>query len=134
MRCNKYIVKPEEKMVIGTIRKFETKRVIDEIGDIYGLYSPLTLAVDAILPSNYSNDLFSKIKGVAKCQDCDEFSEKTGKNIVDIKVSYKYHDAMIRKYNYLERNLKKLLNKIYELKREHVAYKEMCDEKLKKYM
>ena len=89
------------------------------------LYSPIL---------DIFQDPYLEYRGVAKCCEQDEFSEKVGRQIADIKIGIKYHTSMAKKYKQLERYVTEAKEKFKRLRREHEAYIEMYDEKLKSFM
>lgn len=80
------------------------------------------------------NEEYKPFKAVAKCQGGDEFSEETGKKIVDLKVNYKYHMVMAKKYRQIIRELRKMLRQIEKLEQEHYNKYQQIDEKLAEFL
>ena len=134
---DKYFVNKEKGIVVSKLSRFgDGRRVTDEMRNELGCFGV------SILTSLYNHTDFVDIDdtfedsfiGVAKCHKTDEFSEKIGKKIADMKAEYKYHSLMQRKYQQIIRHLHKLLRSIENLEREHRNKMVKVDERLKKYM
>lgn len=111
-----YIVKPEERIVIGWIDTLEgVTGVREEMKDY--------VKIDWILPAFDVEDVWEQdnhiIKAVSKCDDMDDFDEKIGKKIVADILEKKYHILIMRKYKQCEREAIKLLDSLYAQGIEH---------------
>jgi tRNA isopentenyl-2-thiomethyl-A-37 hydroxylase MiaE len=101
----KYIVKPEEEMVIG---------IYEDNGEdlkkcIYSLSSNIQKAIlGIVLVPRYPK----QIKAIAKCHDGDEFDEEIGKKIVEAKINMKRHERMWRIHSHILESLQKAMNKL----------------------
>lgn len=101
----KYIVKPEEEMVIG---------IYEDNGEdlkkcIYSLSANIQKAIlGIVLVPRYPK----QIKAIAKCHDGDEFDEETGKKIVEAKINMKRHERMWRIHSHILESLQKAMNKL----------------------
>ena len=105
----KYIVKPEEEMVIG---------IYDDNGEdlkkcIYSLSADIQNAIfDLVFIDNMVQRYPKQIKAIAKCHDGDEFDEETGKKIVEAKIDMKRHERMWRIHSHILESLQKAMNKL----------------------
>lgn len=104
----KYIVKPEEEMVIG---------IYEDSGEdlknfVYSL--PTSEMRRNIIDMVYTYDIVpffpEQIKAIAKCHDGDEFDEEIGKKIVEAKINIKRHERIWRVYSHLLEFLQKTMN------------------------
>lgn len=115
----KYVVKPEEKMVIGWI----DLRDYNSVTGIYDETRNNRLPVDWLIMDLNIEDVREQdshiIKAVSKCDDRDEFDEKIGKKIVADIIEKKYHILILKKYKQCERSIKKILVDIFSLKIMH---------------
>ena len=134
MKCDKYIIKPEEKIIVGEMKRTTPKNVmsesLDKNEDLYSLFYILCTkgAIKDI------NDVLQPFKGVARCQEEDEFSEKTGKQIADMKVGYKYHMSMYKKYQQLLSIIRDIECDVMDLKDSHIEKAIKLDEKLAEFL
>ena len=69
-----------------------------------------------------------------KCQDSDEYDEKTGKEICNIKADLKYHNMMYNRYVYVDYVLGKLKIAIAKLEKKHMEKMERLEKDLDQYM
>lgn len=134
MKCDKYIIKPEEKLVVGEMKRKTPKNVTQECLDknetLYSLF--LDLHIKGIIED--VSDMKQPFKGVAKCQNEDDFSEKTGKKIADMKVGYKYHMSMYKKYKQLLSIIRDIECDVMDLKDSHIEKAIKLDEKLAEFL
>lgn len=123
MRGTKFIVKPEEKIVVAIMSGMEdvtnevlrkctksTQHVVDELISSGRHFNCPKLD----LPYK------TEFRSVARCDDRDIFDEKIGKNISENKALLKYHTTMQRKYGRLSELLKKASKEIEELRINHI--------------
>lgn len=137
MKCDNYIIKPEKGIVVGELDRKSPKNVWDETDNLKTgiLRQPSTLIHDMLLTIiDDIDEEYRPFKAVARCQGGDEFSEETGKKIVDLKVNYKYHLAMAKKYRQIIRELKKMLKRIENLEQKHYNKYQQIDEKLAEFL
>lgn len=137
MKCDNYIIKPEKGIVVGELDRKKPKNVWDETKILNrGIFKyPSTLIQDMLFTViDDIDEEYKPFKAVARCQGGDEFSEETGKKIVDLKVNYKYHLAMAKKYRQIIRELKKMLKKIEKLEQKHYNKYQQIDEKLAEFL
>lgn len=136
MRCDKYIVKPEQGVVVGTLYRNGCDGIYLET-NYDAKHKLLNMFIELLIRRGLIEDIKDvphPFKGVAKCQAPDEFSEKTGKQIVDIKTTYKYHVAMARKYRQLIRIFRKMVREAELLEQKHWKAAIKLDEKLESFM
>ena len=112
-----YIVKPEERIVIGWISTIDGMTGIIEELDKYKM--------GWVLPAINVEDIWEQdnriIKAVSRCDESDEFDEKIGKKIVADILEKKYHSIMIKKYRKCEEKILQMLSGIYGKGIEHNA-------------
>ena len=117
----KYVVKPEERIVIGWINMCDND--ITSVGwelkdDFYFLLSALKV-----------KDIWQQdervLKAVSRCDERDKFDEKVGKKIVADILEKKYHTLMMKKYKQIERKMDNILDNVDKLTMMH---KERLDE------
>lgn len=110
----KYVVKPEEKMVIGWINMCDSDN-----NDITSVGWELKDNYYFLLSALKVEDIWQQderiLKAVSRCDDRDEFDEKIGKKIVADILEKKYHILMMKKYKQIERKLNGILDNTYEL-------------------
>jgi len=134
---DRYFANKEKGIVVSKLSRLGAGRtVIDEMGNKLGyfgveLMSAIFHQTDFLDIDDGCEDYFI---GIAKCKKPDEFSEKTGRQIADIKAEYKYHSAMQRKYQQIIRRLHETLRVVEDLELEHRNKMARFDEKLKKFM
>lgn len=103
-----YIVKPEEKMVIGIL---ECNK--DAYGEFRNALGSLKYSqMFDFLYERSKDSVGKKIKAVARCADGDEFDVDTGKKIVDLKLNIKWNAYMWRKFTKAEIELDDISEKI----------------------
>lgn len=142
MKKIEYLIKPENKVVVGVIDKEDCKNVEGEIVDElrHGRMGIVQCIVaKKILSDGVQDidDIFEDthfIRGVAKCDEKDVFDEKIGKAIVGTKINYKYHDLMSRKYNQMIRIFQEVIDDLKRLRDRHIVSRDKCDLKLAKYL
>lgn len=95
----KYIVKPEEKMVIG-IYELPHSEVLCELNNF--TYSEREIIRAIFLYSErFADDINNPyrtkfIKAIARCHGDDEFDETFGKKLVEAKISKKRHEIVCK--------------------------------------
>lgn len=103
-----YIVKPEEKMVIGIL---ECNK--DAYGEFRNALGSLKYSqMFDFLYERSKDSVGKKIKAVARCADGDEFDVNIGKKIVDLKLNIKWNTYMWRKFTKAEIELDDISEKI----------------------
>ena len=100
----KYIVKPEEKMVIGIYE--------DNGEDLRNFIYSLPNLIDFVYAYNIVPCFPEQIKAIAKCHDGDEFDEEIGKKIVEAKINMKRHERTWRVCSHLLKFLDKMVSRI----------------------
>lgn len=137
MRCDKYIVKQDQGLVVGELFRKDNS-IIQEVRHRFGNDISNVVVMCKFIGRGIkepSEDNHGKpFRGIAKCQQGDKFSEATGKKIVDMKTAYKYHIAMSKKYRQIEKRLLETFEKISRLKDEHLEKAGNLDEMLGKYL
>lgn len=139
MREKRFIVKPEEKVVVAIMDAY-----CDGIQEEVEKKSTRLTAnlVQHIITNDYRKGLNYPnyeihynvpYKGVSKCDKDDEFDEKKGKNIAGNKADMKYHIAMMKKYKRLKDIFAKASDEMYELEMEHLNKVDNIKESLQKY-
>lgn len=122
----KYVVKPEEKMVIGWINMCDAPKNITsmswEMGQFFPRFGYMMFPLGV-------EDIFEQedrvLKAVSRCDDRDEFDEKIGKKIVADVLEKKYHILMMKKLGQVEKKLSDMLEGTYAL---GVMHNERLDE------
>lgn len=136
MKCDRYIVKPEIGLVVGEKDRTWKDDVVTEIEKKLG--SDVGLFISSLCHHLDFYEILKpdgpKFKSVARCQEGDEYSEKIGMQIVDAKVSYKYHHSMQRKYQRILRELRKIVKGIEELESKHRNEAAKYDDKLATFL
>lgn len=128
MKEKKYIVKAEKELVVSLLKVNDKENdykysVVDEVyskcsSDTY--YSIIGLIENYYYNGNVLDIPTEAVyKGVAKCDNFDEFNEKTGKRIAGNKAEMKYHLAMAKKYKKLVEIIGKAYEELYVLECEH---------------
>ena len=121
----KYIVKPEEGIVIGILDKANcTGARVEACRKMPG--SLWWEDHDIYDDGDY-------YKAIARVRDGDVFDEKVGKSIVAKKIKWKYHRNMMKKYQQNISHYKNIVKTLEELEAHHHAEMWKCDEELKKY-
>lgn len=134
MRNIKYVVNEDKRMVVGILNKIECMNLREELDarlpkSLKDLFCPFWI------PQNIDIDGVGdkEFKGKAVALAMDDFDVGIGKKIAGLKIDYKYHVLMMKRYKYLMKMMKKLLNECKRLEREHFAYAVKCDYELNKY-
>lgn len=117
----KYVVKPEEKMVIGWINMCDND--ITSVG--WELKDNYYFLLSALKVEDIWQQDERILKAVSRCDDRDEFDEKIGKKIVADILEKKYHTLMMKKYKQIERKMDNILDNVDKLTMMH---KERLDE------
>lgn len=136
-KCNKYIVNPQNGIVVGELTREKVETVWDETSNlkIKGQHNMFPYIISQIFKVVKDIDEeYKPFKAVARCRGGDEFSEETGKKIVDLKVNYKYHMVMAKKYRQIIRELRKILRQIEKLEQKHYNKYQQIDEKLAEFL
>ena len=105
----KYIVKPEDGVVVGiydtdVYREAELLRIRTNVPDFMMYQGIIEDSLREIL-TNYGKDIV--IKAIAKCSPEDTFDEEYGKKLVAARIDYKYHKTMERVARYIAKKLQK---------------------------
>ena len=112
-----YIVKPEEKMVIGIL---ECNK--DAYGEFRNALGSLKYSqMFDFLYERSKDSVGKKIKAVARCADGDEFDVDTGKKIVDLRLNVKWNTYMWRKFAKAEIELSNIIDKIRKAREKYLT-------------
>ena len=132
----KYVVKPEEKMVIGWINMYDEAKNVASFGEEMTKHSNI-YDIDYILYLLEIEDIWQQnekvLKAVSKCDDRDEFDEKIGKKIVTDIIEKKYHALMMKKYKQIEKKLKKIIESANALNTMHEERLKELQARIDKY-
>lgn len=120
----KYIVKPEEKMIIG-ITKVDRHDLFSRVRDNLEYHFLFTLMCR--VPEKIV------FKAIARCADGDEFNEETGKKLVDAKLAKKMHDYVIDRLNKAYNNAEKFRNHMLEIAKYHYGKSKNIERDLVEY-
>ena len=114
----KYIIKPEEKVVIG-IYVLSRPELLSEISSFNCVESNIIESI--FLFSKRFEDVFNDktIKAVARCHDDDEFNEDFGKKLVEANISKKRHEIIMRQSSRIMKILAELNSKCRILYHKH---------------
>lgn len=143
MKEKRYIINPEEKVVVAmmnanTIDPDDTAGVADEVVEkctsltMYAVIELINRAVDCNMP-NLDIPCDELYKGIAKCDEYDDFDPVLGKQIAGNKAEMKYHIAMSKKYKRLVDILGKAYEELYILECEHANKALKISNNIKKY-
>lgn len=132
-----YKVNREKGVTVGKVLKDSCTTVREEVmkkasDDTY--HAVKSVLMQSFNIDDIDCDDYRIFKAVSRAQEDDVFDEKTGKLIVDAKLSYKYHKLMQKKYGQLMRTFRKAIDELSELERKHYVATIKCDEKLKKFL
>lgn len=127
----KYIIKPEEKMVIG-IYVLREPELLAENSNLTvtekGILREIVLFNDRI------NGIFdTKIKAVAKCHGNDVFNEEYGKKLVEAKISKKRHEIVLKNIKIVMEITKDFQSKMCLLYTKHNRKMEHITKDLREY-
>lgn len=126
----KYIVKPEDGIVIGIMKN--TKDMYDEVTQNEKCDNLLALiSVITDICAEYP----SEIKAIARAKDGDTFDEVTGKRIVEKKLYRKLHDRLARQYSQLQDIIEDLYKTALNMESIHVdKYAKISEDYYEKYV
>ena len=126
----KYIVKPEEGIVIGIMKN--TKDMYDEVTQSAKCDNLLALiSVITDICAEYP----SEIKAIARVKDGDIFDEVIGKRIVEKKLYRKLHDRLARQYSQLQDIIEDLYKTALNMESIHVdKYAKISEDYYEKYV
>lgn len=123
MREKRFIVKPEEKVVVAIMDASEGG-VTDEV--VSKCTKPTMFAVLNLIMNAYDMKVpeleipyNASYKGVSMCDQYDIFDEKKGRDIAGSKADMKYHTAMAKKYKRLADIFEKAQEEMYILETNH---------------
>lgn len=125
----KYIVKPEEGLVIGIYYGNER----DDIWETIFSQLPMSemFAVIELVCASGNKDY--TIKAIAKCSEEDEFDPEYGKKLVEAKIYRKLHANAIRKIEKLMKNFDKISMRLQNERIRHEWKVSNIDKDLKEY-
>ena len=131
-----YTVIPDKGVTVGKIDKEDCTCVRHEVTDKCSedtarITSHILFNSD-VLDIDFDDHWYFKAVSIAR--EGDEFDDKTGRIIVDAKLSYKYHDLMQRKYKQIISQLKSSIKELEKLQENHIKARNKCDEKLANYL
>lgn len=143
MREKNYIVNPEKKIVVAILKANidnvdDMKGIADEVirecsrTTIYAILELIEKAGDFDM-SNLDIPYEVLYKGIAKCDEHDEFNEEIGKKIAGNKAEMKYHIAMAKKYKVLVSLIEKAYEELYVLECKHANKAFKINNNIKKY-
>ena len=114
----KYIVKPEEKVVIG-IYVLSRPELLSDTCNFTNVEKNIIESI--FIFSKQFEDAFDDktIKAVARCHGEDEFNEEFGKKLVEAKISKKRHEIIMRQSNRIMKILAELNAKYRILYHKH---------------
>ena len=124
----KYIVKPEEKMVIG-IAEFEYADLYNELQNFTLLENEL---IWHLLHRMEASEPFT-IRATAKCKDGDEFNEEFGKKLVEAKINKKRHEKSLRYAAKILDAMNRISGKTLRLYKKHLCKTEHINRDLIEY-
>ena len=126
----KYIVKPEDGIVIGIMKN--TKDIYDEVTQSAKCDNLLALiSVITDICAEYP----SEIKAIARVKDGDTFDEVIGKRIVEKKLYRKLHDRLARQYSQLQDIIEDLYKTALNMESIHVdKYAKISEDYYEKYV
>lgn len=110
MKGIKYIIKPEDGVVVGiyetnVYREAELLRIRSNGPDYMTYHGFLEDSLREILTNN--NGSYFQIKAIAKCSHDDVFDAEYGKKLVAARIDYKYHKMMLSAVDYITKKLQK---------------------------
>ena len=124
----KYIVKPEEKMVIG-VAEFEYADLYNELDNFTW---PEREMVWRLLLHMEANEPFT-IRATAKCKDGDVFNEEFGKKLVEAKINKKRHEKSLRYAAKILDAMDRISGKTLRLYKKHLYKTEHINKDLIEY-
>lgn len=126
----KYIVKPEEGIVIGIMEN--TKDMYDEVTQSAKCDNLRRLISEII---DISAEFPLEIKAIARVKDGDTFDEETGKRIVEKKLYGKLHDRLARQYSHLQNIIENLYETALNMESIHIdKYIKIGEDYYEKYV
>lgn len=126
----KYIVKPEDGMVIGIME--DVKNIHNEIVANEKCKLLDELYIKAF---NIGEKYPDKIKATARVKDGDKFDEVTGKRIVEKKLYRKLHERLARQYSQLQDIIEDLYKTALNMESIHVdKYTKISEDYYEKYV
>lgn len=131
----KYIVKPEDGVVVGiydtdVYREAELLRCRTNVPDFMMYQGIIEDSLREVL-TNYGKDIV--IKAIAKCSPEDTFNEEYGKKLVAARIDYKYHKMMERATRYIAKKLQKARRCMLEGEMLHQSKMDAIEDDLKGY-
>ena len=132
----KYIVKPEDGVVVGIYdtdiyREAELLRCRIDVPDFMMYHGLLEESLREILTNNYGKDI--EIKAIARCSHGDVFDAEYGKKLVAARIDYKYHKMMERVARYIAKKLQKARRCMLEGEMLHQSKMDAIEDDLKGY-
>lgn len=132
----KYIVKPEDGVVVGIYktdiyREAELLRCRTNTPDFMMYQGILEDSLREMLTDNYGKDI--EIKAIAKCSPEDTFDEEYGKKLVAARIDYKYHRMMNNASRYIAKKLQKARRCMLEGEILHQSKMDAIEDDLKGY-
>lgn len=132
----KYIVKPEDGVVVGIYetdiyREAELLRCRIDAPDYMMYHGLLEYFLREILTNNCGKDIV--IKAIAKCSPEDTFNEEYGKKLVAARIDYKYHKMMERVTRYIAKKLQKARRCMLEGEMLHQSKMDAIEDDLRGY-
>lgn len=131
----KYIVKPEDGVVVGiydtdVYREAELLRCRTNVPDFMMYQGIIEDSLREVL-TNYGKDIV--IKAIAKCSPEDTFNEEYGKKLVAARIDYKYHKMMERATRYIAKKLQKARRCMLEGELLHQSKMDSIEDDLRGY-
>lgn len=132
----KYIVKPEDGVVVGIYktdiyREGELLRCRTNAPDFMMYHGLLEDSLREILTNDKGRDI--EIKAIAKCSPEDTFDEEYGKKLVAARIDYKYHKMMERVTRYIAKKLQKARRCMLEGEMLHQSKMDSIEDDLRGY-
>ena len=124
----KYIVKPEEKMVIG-VAEFDYADLYNELQNFTWLENEL---IWHLLHRMEASEPFT-IRAIAKCKDGDIFNEDFGKKLVEAKINKKRHEKSLRYAAKILDAMNRISGKTLRLYKKHLCKTEHINRDLIEY-
>lgn len=113
----KYIVKPEDKVVVGILNisldEYLEKTLFDQMSNHYSV-----IAYESLKKGEWCLGRL-EIKAIARCADSDEFDETFGKKLVEARIYKKLHNKI---KNLLRKAVKDMWKTAYILEQEEVKH------------
>lgn len=131
----KYIVKPEDGVVVGiydtdVYREAELLRCRTNVPDFMMYQGIIEDSLREVL-TNYGKDIV--IKAIAKCSPEDTFNEEYGKKLVAARIDYKYHKMMERVTRYIAKKLQRARRCMLEGEMLHQSKMDSIEDDLRGY-